>query len=210
MRSWSFLLIWNGTRRCPSWKRQSWELFDLVAGGVTHPLPLSAKPLYRNPADSSARNHARGDPDYSFWLINSKIYGVFLLFRTYSFFQFRFHSHRKILLEWQMPSKHPAEMVDPFAVNVSSFLYPLSFLKKTTCLLSLCFLTVRKPLKMLLLPCHSIMPFGGRISWSHGKENCCPGSFISYSAYDSQNCIVLSQRGKLVFHANHWSFSRLL
>lgn len=41
------------------------------------------------------------------------------------------------------------------------------------------------------------MLFGGRISWSHGKESCCPGSFILYSSYDSQNCIVPSQRGKI-------------
>lgn len=50
---------------------------------------------------------------------------------------------------------------------------------------------------MLLLLCHSIMLLGGRISWSHGKENCCPGSFILYSPYDSQNFIVPSQRVKI-------------
>ena len=89
-------------------------------------------------------------------------------------------------------------MVDPFAISVS-FFFPLPpfFSEETTCLLSFCFLAVRKLLKTLLLPCHSIMLFGGRISWSHGKENCCPGSFILYSPYDFQNCIVPSQRGKI-------------
>lgn len=91
-------------------------------------------------------------------------------------------------LKWQIPL---------LLMYLSSFLYPPSLLKKTLVCFLFCFLAVRKALKMLLLPCHSIMLFGGRISWSHGKENCCPGSFILYSPYDSQYCIVPSQRGKI-------------
>lgn len=79
-----------------------------------------------------------------------------------------------------------------------SFFFPLPpFLsEETTCLLSLCFLAGRMSLKMLLLPCHCIMLLGGRISWNRGKGNCCSSSFILYSPYNSQNCIVLSQRAK--------------
>lgn len=88
-----------------------------------------------------------------------------------------------------------------FAIHVFSlslFFFPLPpFLsEETTCLLSLCFLAGRMSLKMLLLPCHCIMLLGGRISWNRGKGNCCSSSFILYSPYNSQNCIVLSQRAK--------------
>lgn len=89
-------------------------------------------------------------------------------------------------------------MVDPFAISVSFFFPLLTFSSEKTLVCFLfCFLAARKPFKMLLLSCHVIMLFGGRISWSRGKENCCPGSFILYSPYDSQYCIVPSQRGKI-------------
>lgn len=129
------------------------------------------------------------------WLINFKLY-IFLLSWTFSF-QFYFLPFKHQNPSGTANARHPGWI--HLLIAYLFFFFPLPFClsEETTCLLSLCFWAGRMHLKMLLLPCHYIMLFGGGISWNHGKEDCCSGSFISYSPYDSQNCIVPSQRGKI-------------
>lgn len=198
MISWPCLLMWRSTRRCPSWMRHwGWrnEIRWLEASHTRYP---TLKAL-QNPADSSGKNHTRDDSDYSLWLINFKdMWSLpFILILVFSVSLPSIETP-KSFWNGKCQANIQAEMVDPFAVSVSSFFpLPALFSEETICLLSLCFVALRKPLKLLLLPWHSIMLFEGRISWSHGKEDCCPGSFTLYSPYDSQNCIVPSQRGKI-------------